>query len=64
MLHLFRLGDHKWQVVQLCNGAAQRNALFFTRGAAMRRYARGVRSVIPWTHVADRLMAAGVEVEA
>jgi hypothetical protein len=33
------------------------------RAAAMRRYARGVRSVIPWAHVADRLRAAGVEVD-
>jgi hypothetical protein len=35
-----------------------------TRAAALRRYARGVRSVIPWWHVADRLRTVGVEVEA
>jgi hypothetical protein len=29
--------------------------------AALRRYAHDIRSVIPWTHVADRLRAAGVE---
>jgi hypothetical protein len=29
----------------------------------MRRYAHDIRSVIPWTHVADRLRAAGVEVD-
>jgi hypothetical protein len=34
-----------------------------TQATAMRRYARGVRSVIPWAHVADRLRTVGVEVE-
>ena len=34
-----------------------------TREHALARYARGVREVIPWWHVADRLVAAGVEVE-
>jgi hypothetical protein len=33
------------------------------RAAALRRYAHDIRSVIPWTHVADRLRAVGVEVE-
>ena len=33
-----------------------------TREHALARYARGVREVIPWWHVADRLVAAGVEV--
>uniref|UniRef100_A0A6M3J505 Uncharacterized protein n=1 Tax=viral metagenome TaxID=1070528 RepID=A0A6M3J505_9ZZZZ len=34
-----------------------------TREYALARYARGVRDVVPWWHVADRLRAAGVEVE-
>ena len=34
-----------------------------TREHALARYARGVREVIPWWHVADCLRAAGVEVE-
>jgi len=32
-----------------------------TREAALARYARGMRGVIPWWHVADRLRAEGVE---
>lgn len=34
-----------------------------TREHALARYAHGVREVIPWQHVADRLRAMGVEVE-
>jgi len=46
-----------------CSAYAAAEAGICTREHALARYARGVRDVVPWWHVADRLMAAGVEVE-